>query len=246
MRNAIGIFNEVWAGAGDRSELPDFTAGYDAAYAVDQAPDRRNMNDVLAKATALGVDVNKGGCGLPWSASIAFDNKALVLGSNNVYYVASQSNVNKDPVTPANVPTYWRTLSDVVGVDAIKDDAEWVQLTDSTYGPSGLSQAGLGTYTYEVAQFVGGGLDPAEIRDLEVYCSAGGDDGAWLQVDYRRGGVWYVLYYRQFSSASNYQQVANDVARIPVNPTQTQVVIRIQAFGSVSGSFNLTQAKQRN
>ncbi len=103
-RNTIGIFSEVWAGTGDRTEIPDFEEGFGIEYQVDEAPDRRNMNDVLAKATAVCVDVNVNGCYLPWNTGITYVVNARVLGSDSKKYKCIAQNIGNDPISS---PTKW-------------------------------------------------------------------------------------------------------------------------------------------
>lgn len=110
-RNTIGIFAEVWASSGDRSVIGDFEEGFGFVYQVDTAPDRRHMNDVLAKATAVCVDINKYGGSLPWSTSIVYEAGARVVGSDGKLYRATIQNSAKDPVSN---PTEWGAGGGVV------------------------------------------------------------------------------------------------------------------------------------
>lgn len=119
-RNALGIFQKTFAAAGDRSEITTFeTDGYGSEYAIDQAPDRRGMNDVLAKVTAVCSDVNTYGAALPWDAGLTFALHATSLGSDGVLYVSQQAgNLNHDPAVAGNRPTYWKSLQEILSPQA--------------------------------------------------------------------------------------------------------------------------------
>lgn len=112
-RNTIGIFTEVWASTGDRSVIADFEEGFGFEYQVDTAPDRRNMNDVLAKATAVCVDINKYGGALPWNNTITYEAGAHVTASDNRLYRALLQNLNKDPLTN---PAEWENAGGLATV----------------------------------------------------------------------------------------------------------------------------------
>lgn len=103
-RNTIGLFNQVWASSGDRSVITDFEIGFGFEYQVDTAPDRRNMNDVLAKTSAVCVDINRYGI-LPWSSSLIYEVDAYVVGSDGNQYKCLSQNGNNDPVTE---DAYWK------------------------------------------------------------------------------------------------------------------------------------------
>ena len=107
VRNSIGIFSQIWAESGDRSIIADFSEGFGFEYQVDTAPDRRNMNDVLAKATAVCSDINKFGI-LPWDSGLVYSVDAFVVGSDGVLYKCLIQNGGQDPTSTVS---YWTRFS---------------------------------------------------------------------------------------------------------------------------------------
>lgn len=213
MRNAIGIFDLVWAGDGDRVQLPTFETGYDYTYAVDRAPDRRHMNDVLAKVTALCVDVNKFGAAMPWNSGQVFEQYAVVTGSDGVVYVAAQQNQNKDPSVAGNQPVYWKAfltpLQDFVDGSTTKSvtpNAVQKYVDTFTLNKSGAqiyndAKANYMWHTLDLSGIVGNFETMAHIRvdtNGSAYGSIGfktfGSTESWLNWNYaqgvRGGAVW--------------------------------------------------------
>lgn len=117
MRNTLGVaLDKIWAElAGDNSEIPTgIENGFTSDYSVNQAPDRRNMNDILAKTSAVCFDVNKYGASLPWSSDITYGLYATVFGTDGTLYVCQLEHDDKDPTVIGNRPTYWKSLAQVL------------------------------------------------------------------------------------------------------------------------------------
>lgn len=102
-RNTDGIFDEVWADSGDTAEPPfDRDEGWPIEYsqAGGSAPARTTFNLLFKELYALGVDVNKFGCSMPWNALVSYDDDAIVMGSDgDLYRSVTASNLNNDPTT---------------------------------------------------------------------------------------------------------------------------------------------------
>lgn len=123
-RNDIGLFNEVWAQNGDTAPIADFEEGFGPEYQSTETPDRRNMNDVLAKTTAVCVDVNQYGGALPWNSTITYQPGAHIVGSNNILYQANTANLNKDPLSN---PTEWSRVSETLNGVWVVDSSSAVK-----------------------------------------------------------------------------------------------------------------------
>jgi len=103
-RNSIGIKTDVFAADGQREILPTFaTQGYGSEYTSGVFPDRRHMNDVLARVTATCADVNKFGAALPWDSGITYSVGAIVT-VGLLQFVCIQEALNKSPETET---LYW-------------------------------------------------------------------------------------------------------------------------------------------
>jgi len=105
MRNVIGIFEEVWAESGDRTEFADFIVGWDFDYSnpgSGKKPERIVFNDLFAKLTAIGVDINTYGATLPWHVLITYNQHARTTGSDGVVYRAASETLGDDPTDPAS------------------------------------------------------------------------------------------------------------------------------------------------
>ena len=113
-REPKGLVQEVWAkNALDNAELPAFEDGFDSDYSTSKAPDRRNVNDVLAKATGVAADVNKFGAALPWDEALTYAKDAYVTGQNTgkVYRSLQAGNTDNDPETPS---VWWKDYEESI------------------------------------------------------------------------------------------------------------------------------------
>jgi len=173
-RNVIGLFEEVFAENGDRAPIPTgFDLGFGPEYALTESPDRRNMNDILAKVCAVATDVNKWGGGLPWSDQLHYKAGASVL-HNGIFWIALLDN---DGITPVDGSGYWTTLYHVMG---LKMRQNYVRLM--SHPDHGLYQSASGTYHYEVTKFTiqGTGTPVLSREDLiGIYVEANTGASTW-------------------------------------------------------------------
>jgi hypothetical protein len=115
-RNILGIFSKVFASSADSSQrrefgsnpdgdpADDFEQGFQEDYSTPESglyPRRKEFNDILAKLTAIAVDLNKYGI-LPWDTNLTYEEGAHVLGSDFVLYKALEQN---SAINPTTVPT---------------------------------------------------------------------------------------------------------------------------------------------
>jgi len=134
-RHADGIQiieeSDIWAGSisADKTVLPDIDVGYDISYESTKYPSRRHMNDIFAKLSSIGYDVNRFGAVLPWDTLVIYEQYAWVTGSDgNIYRSVAGSNLGFDPTAvdggsnPINVPSKWITLDSYLDLQSIRDD----------------------------------------------------------------------------------------------------------------------------
>lgn len=248
-RNAIGVFNKVFAESGDRVELPDFETGYGYEYQVDALPDRRHLNDVLAKLTALGVEINQNGT-LEWNSEITYNKIALVKGSDEILYISTTSNnFNQDPSNLETRTGYWISLSEFLGVvdnsarlDALKTDVKFIAFT--SHATQSLYLDTGGTYEFTLAGFSGVGLSNSDIREIQISWFAFSADSHNQKIiaSYPSG--------QEFVIGGSYGQNDDDdcgsygQATIPINKDQTSFKITLSGGGSIN--VTLLGAKQRS
>lgn len=141
MRNTLGIFSSVFAEDGDRVEFGAFSTGWDADYSNPTSakrPERTAMNDLFAKLTALGVDVNQFGAALPWNTNVAFRQYAVCTGSNGTLYRSKvNDNQGNDPTTDGGAN--WEVAAATVALLSAHADR-----TDNPHSVT-KSQVGLGS-----------------------------------------------------------------------------------------------------
>ena len=124
-RNSDGIFETVFASAGDKASPPfPFEEGYTPEYQIPisaggSAPERTTENFLYNQLYALGVDVNTMGGALMWDATIQYQLSAYVTGSDGQQYIALTSNINIDPTTDGGSNWLRRpTLQDLTDLQA--------------------------------------------------------------------------------------------------------------------------------
>jgi hypothetical protein len=94
-RDSRGIIQQIFADTGDVADPTfDFAEGWPVAYsqAGGQTPEREVFNRLFQRLYALGRDVTRFGCGLPWEATVDYALPALVMGSDNTPYRSVQAN----------------------------------------------------------------------------------------------------------------------------------------------------------
>ena len=129
-----------WAATGDvatpESVGIDRAEGWDVQYSTPggNLPEREVINQVLREISALGDEVNRHGCGLPWDSRISYLHPASVMGSDGMLYQSVQDSTNQDPTTDTS-DTYWQqvgiTLSDADIKTAYERNANTNALTNA-------------------------------------------------------------------------------------------------------------------
>ena len=127
---------EKWAATGNvadpSTEGIDRAEGWGIEYAMPggKVPAREVWNQWMRELTALGDEVNRHGCGLPWDATISYLHPALVTGADGKFYLSVADSTNVDPVNDT-ARTSWRLAVEAnvrnifVGTDA-NPPSEWV------------------------------------------------------------------------------------------------------------------------
>ena len=168
MREALGILDPstfpvpVWAHSGDIAPIGSFTDGYSDIYNGSVFPDRRHLNHVLAYATAVAGDVNKGGAGLPWDAGIKYEVGAQVFYGGTLYICILNTDLNQSP----DLPLYWSTLGKFLGIDALKTDTKYIPFTGHSLHALTISSSA--TNSYNRGGFIGNGLVHSDIRSIHL------------------------------------------------------------------------------
>lgn len=113
-----------WAGTGDVQTPEDAgldrAEGWPVAYSQPggSVPTRVVFNQMFRELSALAVELNTFGAGLAWDATLDYPNGATVLGSDLEIYLSRDasgpSTVVRDPITPANRPAFWQSLSEYI------------------------------------------------------------------------------------------------------------------------------------
>ena len=111
-RDTDGIFSEKWADGGDTGEPAGFDrdVGWPLSYSQPggEYPTRLLYNLLWKEISALAIEINQGGSGLEYNATIDYIAKAIVRGSDGDYYIATAAN---GPTTAAVDP-----VGDLTGV----------------------------------------------------------------------------------------------------------------------------------
>jgi len=114
-REPLGLaLAAVFAKLGDKIEFPAFEDGWDSDYSNPTAskyPERTAFNDLFAKLTSIGLDVNKYGAALPWTVSLDYEAAAIVTGTTGVVYSAIVPNTGIDPDNPITWGVTWQLVS---------------------------------------------------------------------------------------------------------------------------------------
>ena len=107
-----------WAATGD-AVTPESVGitraeGWDLQYSTPggKLPEREVINQVLREISALGDEVNRHGCGLPWDERISYLYPALVMGSDGKLYLSLQNSTGQNPTAAQS--QYWQAISDAV------------------------------------------------------------------------------------------------------------------------------------
>ena len=104
-----------WAATGDVEDPEDGglvrSVGWDVHHSQPggSLPKREHFNELERETTAMLVELNQHGSGLPWDASISYLHPALVTGSDALLYVSVQDSTNVDPVTDSG-ESRWKPL----------------------------------------------------------------------------------------------------------------------------------------
>jgi len=199
-RNGIGIFDEVWAAIGDRTEFVAFTTGWDSDYSNPSSgkyPERIAFNDLFGKLTAMGVDLNKYGI-LPWDSSIEYQIGAYVVEGSTLYRALTITQGHTPSVTPA----VWE-LVDAVALDgassaqgALADTAvqpadlgDYMAKADfAAYGPDTVVVCPFDPTITAIANGVILAVKAAEARALALAISSNAEEPATSTIvsDYLR------------------------------------------------------------
>ena len=149
------LITEKWSSSGNvatpASAGLTFADGWTAAYSQpgSTGPNREVVNWFFRVFSALLLDVNAHGGGLPWDDGVDYTHPAIVTGSDNLVYLSVQDSTNVDPTTDAD-DSHWTTFGDtpdasetVKGLIEIATDAESIAgtETDLAVPPSGVAAA---------------------------------------------------------------------------------------------------------
>ena len=111
-RDSDAIFTEKWADGGDTGEPVGFNRniGWPLSYSQPggEYPTRLLFNLLFLELSALAIEINEGGTGLEYNATIDYIARAIVRGSDGGHYVALSAN---GPATAAVDP-----VGDLTGV----------------------------------------------------------------------------------------------------------------------------------
>jgi hypothetical protein len=147
----------IWANAADPVNVVEpSTAKQNAGWGEEQPP-LQTFNWFWNKLCNLFSFSEKNGI-LPWKSTTSYSLNGLCMGSDGRIYQSQQAtNANHEPI--GDNGTWWKDWIDRVS------DVEYVKLTAGTLP---LIQTATGTYTYNIADFVGTGLSVSDIRGIWV------------------------------------------------------------------------------
>ena len=119
-REEGGIFNDnnIWSKSepSNRSD-PVFTEndGWGITYSQlgGNPVVRKLVNRNFFKHAALAYDVNRFGSGLPWASAVSYEKAAVVLGSDDVPYVAGVINTDINPVSDITGATWKHAIPEI-------------------------------------------------------------------------------------------------------------------------------------
>jgi len=185
-------------------------------------------------------------------------NPEMALGNNLNYWSIYSDETNSDELR------FWRgdnrmalTDSGTLKIKEICDEAgnncidisagiggggrfKYVPLNGGT---TSLSKNTTGTYTYNIADFTGSGLDTTKITGIYIYhylkqsWDAGGT--SYVRVTFPDGIYQYLSYYSQSSGFDNFG-IHSNVSLIPINANQASFSIRIKEVNYTSSDVNFT------
>lgn len=125
-RDTLGLdildTTDIWGYSGDKTELPSIHLGYDSTYETTKYPNRKHLNDFLAKLGSCALDYNRFGSLAPWDTTLIYQQYAWVTGSDGkIYRSKAGGNLAHNPVTTGGV--YWDELeANILGIPDIEAD----------------------------------------------------------------------------------------------------------------------------
>lgn len=148
--------------------------------------------------------------------------------------ILDEDNMASDSATA--VPTQQSAKAYADGLDR-----DFVAITSGT---TGLSQNSSGTYTYNIADFVGTGLSTDDIRELFVYVYATGDDNSDHTLSYDFGAGSQTVF-RLFATFDFNGAGTGTLLRLPVSSTQTTAELVLVDGGQGLINYTIYGAMQK-
>ena len=121
-RDADSLKIEKWAANGNvvdpATEGIDRAEGWGVDYSTPggKLPTREVFNELEREITALGVEINRRGCGLEWDATISYLHPAVVAGSDDQHYRSVADSTGVDPVTDTTNSKWQRRLQTIISI----------------------------------------------------------------------------------------------------------------------------------
>ena len=147
--------------------------------------------------------------------------------------------MNRNPSDAQNNPFFWLTLAEVLGVGAYSERV-FVAVSSGTLA---LSQNTSGSYTYNIADFGGTGVDTAQIRKIYIECVTT-DNVASSTITCTFPGTARVICGSSASGSGDSTRTAL-VAEIPVNKDTPSITLTNIIAQSGSAAFTIFGVVQR-
>ena len=215
-----------WAATASASEIVEPIITKQNAGWTAEKPPYQNFNwawqiftNMLQNAEQFGI--------MQWSTDTTYPQYGLSLGSDgSVYQSQLSSNQGNDPTTDDGAN--WISYN-----SALKPDTEYLALTS---GSSDLTESNTSsTFAYNIADFVGPGIVPANIRGLYVRFFSN-FKGSFSHTYTDPAGVTRT--HRNdmgaFSSDGNYVAM-DEIVLIPINKSQASISISCSAANATLG-----------
>lgn len=119
---------------------------------------------------------------------------------------------------------------------------EFIPLTGGT---NALTQSSLGTYVYNIADFVGTGFESDYVQSIKVKCFCGdsGNSGTGSTITAVIGSETVTICNAQTNSSGSQDRDTN-ICDIPVNEGDTTITISITEVGNLGATFTILGATQ--
>jgi hypothetical protein len=224
-----------WANAAAPANIVEPSPAKQDAGFVAEKPLFENFNWAWQMFTNMLKNAEQYGV-MQWRSTTEYQLKGLSFGSDGrIYQSQTGANIGNDPVLDSG--TNWK-----VWVGEAIDTNEVILIS----GTTSLTQSAADTYTYNIADFTGTGIDTDQIRELHGYVYRSGDNGSVMELQATIGddSTFKTISKRLFSSEDNGAGSGHDF-HIRINPGQNAVKLKILDSGTGSLTYTLQYVTQR-